>query len=244
MMIKSLVAAVADGGSFTFFGDVAQQIYGSRLSWRDSGINADKIWRFDVNYRNPATVTAFAKDITESEYWQQDGDMVEATVQIAEGPKPILIRFSSKSNEMAWVVERAISIGKTSSVVIVCRNRSDIDIFLRMFKDKRYDATEIDKDTPGYANIKTVYLTTFHAAKGLEFDNVFIPLLSDDKLPAPDTVAHAVTEKEAYADELKLLYVAVTRSKYGLYMSFSGTLSPLFPEGSDSYDFYNEEDLV
>ena len=26
-----------------FFGDVAQQIYGSRLSWRDSGINTDKI---------------------------------------------------------------------------------------------------------------------------------------------------------------------------------------------------------
>jgi len=244
MMIKSLVAAVADGGSFTFFGDVAQQIYGSRLSWRDSGINADKIWRFDVNYRNPATVTAFAKDIIESEYWQKDGDIVEATAQIAEGPKPILIKFSSKSNEMAWVVERAISTGKTSSAVIVCRNRADIDSFLRILKDKGYDATEIDKDTPGYANIKTVYLTTFHAAKGLEFDNVFVPLLSDDKLPDPDTVAHAVSEKEAYADELKLLYVAVTRSKYGLYMSYSGILSPLFPEGSDSYDFHDEEDVV
>lgn len=123
MMIKSLVDAVADGGSFTFFGDVAQQIYGSRLSWRDSGINADKIWRFDVNYRNPATITAFAKDITESEYWRQDGDMVEATAQIAEGPKPILVKFSNKPREMAWVVERAISTGKTSSTVIVCRTK-------------------------------------------------------------------------------------------------------------------------
>lgn len=244
MMIKSLVDAVADGGSFTFFGDVAQQIYGSRLSWRDSGINTDKVWRFDVNYRNPATITAFAKDITQSEYWQQDGDMVEATVQIAKGPKPVLVKFSSKQREMVWVVERAISTGRTSSTVIVCRNRADIDSFMKLLTNKGCEATEINKDTPGYAHMKKVYLTTYHAAKGLEFDNVFIPYLTDDKLPDPDTVASAVSEQDAYADEIKLLYVAATRSKYGLYMTYSGKLSPLFPDNSDSYDFHDEEDVI
>jgi superfamily I DNA/RNA helicase len=244
MMIKSLVAAVADGGSFTFFGDVSQQIYGSRLSWRDSGISTDKIWRFDVNYRNPITITSFAKDITTSEYWKQDGDMIEASPQVAEGPKPILVKFSSKSREISWVAERAISTGKMSSVVIVCRNRTDIDLFLNILKIKGCNATEIDTNTPGFANVKTVYLTTFHAAKGLEFDNVFIPFLSDDKLPDPDIVAHAISEKDAYANEIKLLYVAVTRSKYGLYMTHSGNLSPLFPKGSDNYDFYDEEEVV
>jgi superfamily I DNA/RNA helicase len=236
--------AVADGGSFTFFGDVAQQIYGSRLSWRDSGVDASKIWRFDVNYRNPETITAFAKDITRSEYWQQDGDMVEATAKIAKGPKPILVKFSSKPREMAWVVERAIATGKTSSTVIVCRNRADIDSFMKVLTNKGCDAIEINKDTPGFAHLKKVYLTTYHAAKGLEFDNVFIPFLTDDKLPDPDTVSSAVSEEDAYGDEIKLLYVATTRSKYGLYMTYSGTLSPLFPEDSDSYDFHNEEDVL
>jgi superfamily I DNA/RNA helicase len=238
-----VVAAVADGGSFTFFGDVAQQIYGSRLSWRDSGINTDKIWRFDINYRNPKAITDFAKDITESEYWQQDGDMVDATAQIAAGPKPILVKFSSTQREMSWVVERAISTGRTSSTVIVCRNRANIDSFMRVLKNKGCRATEIDKDTPGYAHVKTVYLTTFHSAKGLEFDNVFIPFLTDDKLPDTETVANAVSEEEAYSNEIKLLYVAATRSKFGLYMSYGGTLSPLFPEDADSYDFYDEEDV-
>jgi superfamily I DNA/RNA helicase len=244
MMIKSLVDAVADNGSFTFFGDVAQQIYGSRLSWRDSGIDVDKTWRFDMNYRNPATITEFAKDITESEYWQQNGDMVVATTQIAVGPKPILVKFSSNPREMSWVVEQAISIGKASSTVIICRNRADIDLFMRVLKNKGCDATEIDKDTPGYAHVKTVYLTTFHSSKGLEFDNVFVPFLTDDKLPDPETVANAVSEEEAYADEIKLLYVAATRSKFGLYMSYSGTLSPLFPENVDSYDFHDDEGVV
>ena len=110
-------------------------------------------------------------------------------------------------------------------------------------KNKGCDATEIDKDTPGYAHIKTVYLTTFHSAKGLEFDNVFIPFLSNDKLPDPETVANAVSEADAYSNEIKLLYVAATRSKYGLYMTHSGTLSPLFPESADSYDSYDEGEV-
>lgn len=243
MMIKSLVESVADNGSFTFFGDVAQQIYGSRLSWRDSGIDINKIWRFDINYRNPATITAFAKAITQNKYWRQDIDMVEAISQIAEGPKPILVEFSHKQHEISWIVDRAITIGKTASTVIVCRNRTDIDTLLPLLKKKGCEAVEINRETPGFAHFKKVYLTTYHAAKGLEFDNVFIPYLSKDKFPNPDTISSAVSIEEVYADEIKLLYVAATRSKYGLYMTYSGTLSPLFPQDSDSYDFYCEEDL-
>lgn len=244
MMIKSLVEAVADGGSFTFFGDVAQQIYGSRLSWRDSGIDINKIWRFDINYRNPATIMEFAKAIVQNKYWRHDTDMVEATSQIAEGPKPILVKFPDKQREMAWIVDRAIAIGKTTSVVIICRNRTDIDTVLVALKNKGCDAIEIDKETTGFSNLKKVYLATYHAAKGLEFDHVFIPYLTEDKLPDPNIVSSSISPEQAFSDEIKLLYVAATRSKYGLYMTYSGILSPLFPQDSDSYDWYEEDDLV
>lgn len=243
MMIKSLVESVPDNGSFTFFGDVAQQIYGSRLSWRDSGIDISKVWRFDVNYRNPATITLFAKAITQNKYWRQDVDMVEATSQVAEGPKPILVEFTDKQHEINWIVDRAINIGKTASTVIVCRNRNDIDNLLPLFKNKGCEAVEINRETPGFAHLKQIYLTTYHAAKGLEFDNVFIPYLTEDKFPDSDMVSNAVSIEEVYADEIKLLYVAATRSRYGLYMTYSGSLSPLFPWASDTYDFYFEEDL-
>lgn len=243
MMIKSLVAATAKDGSFTFFGDVAQQIYGSRLSWRDSGINANKVWRFNVNYRNPESIIAFATAITETKYWREDSDMVRATPQIAKGPKPILIKFLNKEQELSWVVEQAIGRGRIASAVIVCRNRTDISIFSQALGAQGCHAIEINKDTPGFAHEKKVYLTTYHSVKGMEFDHVFIPNLTEDKFPDPDTVSKAVSKEDVYADEIKLLYVAATRSKYGLYMTFSGTLTPLFPEGSNSYDFYGEEDL-
>lgn len=243
MMIRSLVGAVAAGGSFTFFGDVAQQIYGSRLSWRDSGIETDKIWRFDANYRNPETIRKFASDITKNVYWRHDADMIEATLCIAEGPKPILVKFETEAKEISWTVERASAAATTSSAVIICRTRADIDIFARAFKSAGCHTTEINKDTPGFAHIKDIYLTTFHAAKGLEFEHVFVPFLNDNRLPDPEFVAQASSREEAYADELKLLYVAATRSKYALYMTYNATLTPLFPD-TLSVDYFSEEELL
>jgi superfamily I DNA/RNA helicase len=196
-----------------------------------------------VNYRNPATITAFAKDITKSEHWNQDSDMVDATNNIAEGPKPALVEFSNIQKEIAWVVKTAISRGEASSTVIICRSRADIDSFKIALNNKGCFATEINRNTPGFADMKTVYLSTFHSAKGLEFENVFVPFLVSNKLPDPEAVANAVSEDVAFSDEIKLLYVATTRSKYGLYMTYSGTLSPLFPKSTDNYIFYNEDDV-
>ena len=243
MMIRSLVLAVRPGGSFTFFGDVAQQIYGSRLSWRDSGIDTTDPWIFEMNYRNPASIVSFATDITNSDYWLHDTDMISPSVHVAEGPKPALIRFEDKARELAWVVSNAIASGKSTSAVIILRDRAIVRIFLRKLRAKGCTAIEIDKNTPGYAESKTVYVSTYHAAKGLEFNNVYVPLLNEEHFPDRGTVEKATDEKIAYADEIKLLYVAATRSKFGLFMTYHGTLSPLFPVDVDSYDTFDGETI-
>jgi superfamily I DNA/RNA helicase len=48
-MIRSLTKAVPPDGSVTFFGDVAQQIYGRGISWRDAGMRPAKTWEFRHN---------------------------------------------------------------------------------------------------------------------------------------------------------------------------------------------------
>lgn len=45
-MLRSLAAAIPENGSLTFFGDIAQQIYGHRMSWRSAGLTTPNIWRF------------------------------------------------------------------------------------------------------------------------------------------------------------------------------------------------------
>jgi len=61
-----------------------------------------------------------------------------------------------------------------------------------------------------------VTLASLHAAKGLEWQAVFLPGLTDGMLP----IVYAQTE-EAIAEERRLLYVGVTRARDRLYLSWA-----------------------
>jgi DNA helicase-2/ATP-dependent DNA helicase PcrA len=62
-----------------------------------------------------------------------------------------------------------------------------------------------------------VNVMTVHAAKGLEFDLVFIPGLEDSVFPS----AKSLDNKEAVEEERRLMYVATTRAKKRLILSFA-----------------------
>jgi len=66
-----------------------------------------------------------------------------------------------------------------------------------------------------------VTLTSMHAAKGLECDAVLLPSLVEGIVP----IVHARTP-EAVAEERRLLYVAVTRARENLYLSWSPARTP------------------
>jgi DNA helicase II / ATP-dependent DNA helicase PcrA len=60
-----------------------------------------------------------------------------------------------------------------------------------------------------------VTLASLHAAKGLEWDVVFLPGLTEGNLP----IVHAGTD-EAVAEERRLLYVGVTRARQQVLLSW------------------------
>jgi len=67
----------------------------------------------------------------------------------------------------------------------------------------------------GGAERRGVHLLTFHSAKGLEFEVVFLPRLEERELPAKQ----AKTD-EQIAEERRLLYVGITRAKRELMISW------------------------
>jgi DNA helicase-2/ATP-dependent DNA helicase PcrA len=70
-----------------------------------------------------------------------------------------------------------------------------------------------------------VNLLTYHRAKGLEFEAVFLPRLERNELP----VRQAKTD-EAVAEERRLLYVGMTRAKRHLFLTRAARASPFLAE--------------
>jgi DNA helicase II / ATP-dependent DNA helicase PcrA len=66
-----------------------------------------------------------------------------------------------------------------------------------------------------------VTVASLHAAKGLEWDVVFLPGLTEGNVP----IVHAQTD-EAVAEERRLLYVGVTRARERVYLSWALARSP------------------
>ncbi len=74
-------------------------------------------------------------------------------------------------------------------------------------------------DNQAQAGKDAVQMMTVHAAKGLEFDAVFITGLEEGLFPHENSLA----SHEGLEEERRLMYVAITRARKRLYMSFAQT---------------------
>jgi len=74
-------------------------------------------------------------------------------------------------------------------------------------------------DNQAQAGQEAVQLMTVHAAKGLEFDCVFVSGLEEGLFPSERSLA----EYEGVEEERRLMYVAITRARKRLYLSYSQT---------------------
>ncbi|ORV34870.1 ATP-dependent DNA helicase UvrD2 [Mycolicibacterium confluentis] len=73
--------------------------------------------------------------------------------------------------------------------------------------------------------VQGVTLASLHAAKGLEWDAVFLVGLTDGTLPISHALAHG-PDSEAVEEERRLLYVGVTRARVHLALSWSLSRTP------------------
>ena len=64
-----------------------------------------------------------------------------------------------------------------------------------------------------------IQMMTVHSAKGLEFDSVFVTGLEEGLFPHENSA----TQADGLEEERRLMYVAITRARERLYMSFSQT---------------------
>lgn len=126
------------------------------------------------------------------------------------------------------VKELTTKYGYDSSIMVLGRHSFDIDAFLYMDKEKirRRDGIKFDNETGELAvadldGFKNLFFSTVHKAKGLQADNVIVLHMENSQYGFPNKLvddpmlAPLLSEQEnyRYAEERRLFYVAITRTK-------------------------------
>ncbi len=225
VMLRSLAKAIPADGSLTFFGDVAQQVYGRRLSWRQAGLEINAPWRFERNYRNSPQIAKVGLAISKMPYFAEKADMVAPTKFAAEGPMPTLVRCASEAEEIEFAIEQARAASESASVAVLVRRHEDEAPLIRAFKR---NGRRLHKYMADWSPDPGVSYGVVHNAKGYEFDTVILVGLNEERWPDPGAI-EGEGEADAEASDGRLLYVGVTRARSALIVTHNGNRSSLLP---------------
>jgi hypothetical protein len=206
--------------------DDAQSIYQKKrrkLSFAKLGVEArGRTEILKINYRNTREVLSVALECARSileERETTDGDEIPLVLPESagrSGPLPKFRRHDDVPAELRAVVDRVTDLraeGRSAGdVVVLARQWWPLERLRDMLEraavpallTKDYRRGEQRQDD-------AVTLTTLHSSKGLEFPTVFVVALN-----------LLDTREEAFAEEVRLLYVGMTRATHELHLSASG----------------------
>lgn len=229
--------------NFFFFGDTAQSIYeGLKDTMPVNGIN--RLFSYDKepknfslyrNYRLPIPVARIAQYVgIDLETYD------ERTYKSKETSIPKFIRYNDL-NAQIKAIASIIQRGGLTDVGILLPHNEDVRRISDMLNsyDINHEVKYTDKEdwhnSVDSLNFSTTNpkVMTYHSAKGLQFETVFLPAIS----PLSDD------DNKRIADQ-KALYVAMTRTYRYLYIMYSGVLpTPLNTVPSSLYST-TETDIV
>lgn len=143
----------------------------------------------------------------------------------------------------------------THNIAILCFKQENVEKYHKMLKNKGLEHTyyysvyfDDDDDYKKYINgeiftnltekLSNLHITTFHSAKGLEFDTVIIP---DFEIYESHFVDFKTMKKQGRKNELKALNVALTRAKLNLYLVANKEIS--FLKDESTYTLLKRENM-
>ena len=150
------------------------------------------------SYRSTYEITQFTKKIRRN----IDVEAIER-----HGEEPVIQAFKSEAEELSYIkqlIERFLK-GNNNSLGIVCKTQAQADNLQRALSaDFKINLLNVASVAFGSG----IVVTTAHLAKGLEFDNVIVPFITDKNY-------HTEPDRQ-------MLYVACTRAMHKLDLTFSG----------------------
>ncbi|MFJ4903453.1 UvrD-helicase domain-containing protein [Streptomyces sp. NPDC088727] len=243
---RVLRAAVAPGNDDLFLtGDPHQRIYDSKVSLGSLGISvAGRTSRLRINYRSTEEILLWSTRILDPVRVEDLGgegtDDLTGYRSLLHGRRPGTQHHASENDEVAALVERVeewIAQGIRPSEIGVCaRFNLQLDKAYERLATAGIPAVRV-RDNPG-PDVAGVRLATMHAMKGLEFRCVAVLGVTSSALPFAREVTSASVDALQNASDLLrercLLFVACTRAREALHVSWTGAASEFVPQASES----------
>lgn len=230
-----LRALVAEGTNDLFIAeDSHQRLYGQKVPLSRFGIHiVGRSRRLTLNYRTTAQNLAFAvKLLSGAEFHDiEDGEEKSSDYRSARsGPEPVRQGFKSLNSELdlaADHIRRWQEEGTAgASIGILVRAKHQQSQVISSLNERGVQVRSVEA-AAGDGSEPVVM--TMHRAKGMEFAKVILFGVSDSSLPQKNAIQGlAEAERDdALLRERSLLYVAATRARDELVVTWNGKPSEL-----------------
>ena len=210
------------GSRLIVVGDDCQNIYTWRGSNIDFILNLEKYVKHIVddqlyiNYRSSDSIIQVANAVMKyipTLPWKHT--MIAAE---KKHEKPNVHFFYRVCDETSWIIKQIEKKRKENpDLTIAIMSRMNLDLY-------RFEEECIIKNIPyrlfdvgineNSSNESTIDLVTVHSSKGLEWDIVYIVHMNDEVFPSKKSSGELVNER-------RLFYVAITRARKELYISYT-----------------------
>ena len=235
---RLLRAGVAPGPDDLFIAaDPHQRIYASRVSLASLGISVrGRSRRLALNYRTTQEILAWSVPLLGAEPvagLDGEADSLVGYRSPMHGQRPQLRRAATRQEELVFLTERIrswLDAGiEPHAIGVAARSAS-------LARQAR-DALNADGITTvalgGQGGKKAVRAGTMHGMKGLEFQAVAVIGAEQGQVPALAAVTAEDEDAVAHAQDLQrercVLFVACTRARDHLYVSYAGEPSVFLP---------------
>ncbi|MFJ2826420.1 UvrD-helicase domain-containing protein [Streptomyces sp. NPDC087263] len=236
---RLLRALVPSGPDDLFIaGDAYQRIYGNKVSLRSLGISVTgRSARLRINYRTTQEILAWSTALLIGERVDDMDGGDEALIgyrSTLHGATPQTSGADSKPEEIAGLVAQIddwVKAGVAPDEVGVAVR------FIQLGKDIAQALRQAGVPATVLGTSSTtsdgIRIGTMHRMKGLEFRCMAVAGVSDGVVPMRNAVTAEEIDAQQYQEdmlsELSLLFVACTRAREALRVSWHGERSPFLP---------------
>lgn len=210
--LRAIRHHLAPDHTVTFVIDTVQRIYARGFTWSEAGfeVRPERYHRLTTNHRNTAQIASFAAGILNGINVDGDGALPNLTTAESTGPLPTVIRgrYGQQLSAALRYIRDNVDLDRESVAFLKPKGGRWFDEIRRSLGAAGIGFVNITRESEWPEGPENVALCTFHSAKGLEFDYVFILGLSGETTP------HGEEDQD---DQLwvlrRLLAVAVARAR-------------------------------